>query len=54
MTRVATTDRGHGHRVAEDEGGEKRRGHHYTAKRFLSELDTSEEAGREAGRRTLR
>jgi PmbA protein len=40
--------------VAEDEGGKKRRGFHYTAKRHLRELDTPEEVGREAARRTLR
>lgn len=40
--------------VAEDDGGKKRRGHHYTAKRFLNELDAPEEVGREAARRTLR
>jgi PmbA protein len=40
--------------VAEDEGGKKRRGFHYTAKRFLRDLDTPEDVGREAARRTLR
>jgi PmbA protein len=40
--------------VADDEGGKKRRGFHYTAKRYLGELDTPEEVGREAARRTLR
>jgi PmbA protein len=40
--------------VAEDEGGKKRRGFHYSAKRHLGELDTPEEVGREAARRTLR
>ena len=40
--------------VADDEGGKKRRGHHWTARRFLAELDSPEEVGREAARRTLR
>ncbi len=40
--------------VAEDEGGKKRRGFHYTAERHLSELDSPEDVGREAARRTLR
>jgi PmbA protein len=40
--------------VADDEGGKKRRGHWWTAKRFLAELDDPEEVGREAARRTLR
>jgi PmbA protein len=40
--------------VAEDEGGKKRRGYHYSAKRHLAELDTPEAVGREAARRTLR
>jgi PmbA protein len=40
--------------VAEDEVGKKRRGFHYTAKRYLSALDAPEEVGREAARRTLR
>lgn len=40
--------------VADDEGGKKRRGFHYSAKRHLNELDTPEEVGREAARRTLR
>ncbi len=40
--------------VADDEGGKKRRGYHWTAKRYLSELDPPEEVGREAARRTLR
>lgn len=40
--------------VAQDEGGKNRRGHHWTAKRFLAELDPAEEVGREAARRTLR
>ena len=40
--------------VAEDEGGKKRRGYHYTARRYLADLDTPEDVGREATRRTLR
>lgn len=40
--------------VAEDEGGKKRRGSHWTAKRFLDELEDAEAVGREAARRTLR
>jgi PmbA protein len=40
--------------VAEDEGGKKRRGFHYTAKRYLGDLDSPEDVGREAARRTLR
>lgn len=40
--------------VCEDEGGKKRRGYHWTAKRFLSELDSPESVGAEAARRTLR
>lgn len=40
--------------VADDEGGKKRRGHYWTAKRFLAELVAAEEVGREAARRTLR
>jgi PmbA protein len=40
--------------VAADEGGKNRRGYHWTAKRFLAELDDAEEVGREAARRTLR
>lgn len=40
--------------VAEDDGGKKRRGFHYTAKRYLRDLDSPEEVGREAARRTLR
>lgn len=40
--------------VAEDEGGKKRRGFHYTAKRYLSDLDSPEAVGREATARTLR
>jgi len=40
--------------VAEDDGGKKRRGYHWTAKRHLAELDPADEVGREAARRTLR
>jgi PmbA protein len=40
--------------VAEDEGGKKRRGHHWTAKRFLDELEDPKKVGEEAARRTLR
>ena len=40
--------------MAEDEGGKKRRGYHWTAKRFLSELEDAKSVGEEAARRTLR
>ncbi len=40
--------------VAEDAGGKKRRGYHWTAKRHLAELDDAEAVGKEAARRTLR
>lgn len=40
--------------LAEDDGGKKRRGHHWTAKRFFSELDDPKRVGEEAARRTLR
>jgi PmbA protein len=40
--------------VAADVGGKNRRGSHWTAKRFLADLDDAEEVGREAARRTLR
>jgi len=40
--------------VAEDDGGKKRRGYHWTAKRFLDELEDAKSVGREAARRTLR
>lgn len=40
--------------VVEDEGGKKRRGYHWTAKRFLSELESAASVGEEAARRTLR
>jgi PmbA protein len=40
--------------LAEDEGGKKRRGYHWTAKRFLDDLEDSKKVGEEAARRTLR
>jgi PmbA protein len=40
--------------VVEDTGGKKRRGYHWTAKRFLDELDDPKAVGEEAARRTLR
>ncbi len=40
--------------VADDEKGKKRRGYHWTAKRFLDELEPAESVGQEAARRTLR
>lgn len=40
--------------VADDEGGKKRRGYHWTAKRHLAELLSPEEVGKEATRRTVR
>jgi PmbA protein len=40
--------------VAADEGGKNRRGYHWTARRYLSELDPPADVGREAARRTLR
>jgi PmbA protein len=40
--------------LAADEGGKNRRGHHWTARRHLAELDPADEVGREAARRTLR
>ncbi len=40
--------------LAEDEGGKKRRGYHWTAKRFFDDLDRAEDVGEEAARRTLR
>ena len=40
--------------VAADEGGKNRRGYHWTAKRFLDELDDPRAVGEEAARRTLR
>ena len=40
--------------LAEDDGGKKRRGYHWTAKRFLDELEDPKKVGEEAARRTLR
>jgi PmbA protein len=40
--------------VVDDEGGKKRSGHYWTARRHLSELESDEEVGKEAARRTLR
>lgn len=40
--------------VADDEGGKKRRGYHWTAKRHLAELEDAAKVGQEAARRTLR
>jgi PmbA protein len=40
--------------LAEDVGGKKRRGYHWTAKRHLADLETPESVGIEAARRTLR
>jgi PmbA protein len=40
--------------LAEDEGGKKRRGSYYSAKRFLADLEDADEVGKEAARRTLR
>jgi PmbA protein len=40
--------------VAADEGGKNRRGYHWTARRFLADLDPAADVGREAARRTLR
>jgi PmbA protein len=40
--------------VAADEGGKNRRGYHWTARRWLAELDPPAEVGREAARRTVR
>jgi PmbA protein len=40
--------------VAADEGGKNRRGYHWSAKRFLAEMDSPEDVGREAARRTVR
>ncbi len=40
--------------IAADEGGKNRRGYHWTARRWLSELDPPVEVGREAARRTVR
>jgi len=40
--------------VAEDDGGKKRRGFHWTAKRWLADMDDPKAVGMEAARRTLR
>ncbi len=40
--------------VCEDEDNKKRRGFHWTARRFLADLDSAETVGEEATRRTLR
>jgi len=40
--------------VADDVGGKKRRGYHWTAKRFMEDLEPAESVGQEAARRTLR
>jgi PmbA protein len=40
--------------VAADEGGKNRRGYHWTARRWLAELDPPAEVGKEAARRTVR
>ncbi len=39
--------------VVDDEGGKKRSGYHWTAKRHYRDLDSDEFVGREAARRTL-
>lgn len=39
--------------VAEDEGGKRRRGFHWSARRHVADLDDDAEVGREAARRTL-
>jgi PmbA protein len=40
--------------VADDQDQKKRRGFHWTARRHLADLDSPEEVGREAARRTVR
>jgi PmbA protein len=40
--------------LADDEGGKKRRGYHWSAKRHLAELMSPEDIGKEAARRTVR
>jgi PmbA protein len=40
--------------LAADEGGKNRRGHYWTARRHLADLDPPGDVGREAARRTLR
>jgi PmbA protein len=39
--------------VADDQGGKKRSGHYWSARRHLSELESPEAVGQEAARRTL-
>ena len=39
--------------VADDEGGKKRRGYHWSASRHYSELESSQAVGEEAARRTI-
>ena len=39
--------------VADDEGGKKRSGYHWSASRHYSDLESSEEVGEEAARRTI-
>lgn len=39
--------------VVEDEGGKRRRGYYWTARRYLDELEPGESVGKEAARRTL-
>ncbi|HEU4537700.1 MAG TPA: TldD/PmbA family protein [Polyangiaceae bacterium] len=39
--------------VADDEGGKRRRGHHWAARRHLAELESPASVGREAARRTV-
>jgi PmbA protein len=39
--------------LAEDDGGKKRRGYYWTARRFLEDLDDPRKVGEEAARRTL-
>ena len=39
--------------VADDEGGKKRRGYHWSAARHYTDLEDSESIGREAARRTI-
>src|SRR5260221_550292 len=41
-------------RLAADGENKNRRGFHYSAKRFLADLDSPEAVGKEAARRTLR
>ncbi len=40
--------------MAEEPDGKKRRGYHWTARRYLSQLDSAESVGHEAARRTVR